>query len=73
MATPPRVQTGQVPHPAARVVQGDSCLGVFTTSEDHLVTQGNTAGIPVMKIGCRPILCYGIKPLFSFDENVFAH
>ena len=58
LAAPPRAQTGQVPHPAARVVQGHSCQGGHTTGEDHLVTQGNAAGIPVMKIGCGPILCY---------------
>ena len=58
MVCPPRVQTGQVPHPATRVVQGDSCLCLHTTSEDHLVTQGNAAGIPGMKIVCGPISCY---------------
>ena len=57
MLPPPRVQTGQVPHPAICVIQGDCCPGVQTTSEDHLVTQGNAAGHPVMKIVSGPISC----------------
>ena len=57
MAVSPRVQTGHIPHPAVRVVQGDCCPGLPATSEDHLVTQGNAAGKPVMKIVCGPILC----------------
>ena len=65
MVRPPRVQTGHVPHPAARVAQGHSWPGIQTTSEDHLVTQGNAASKPVMKIVCGPILCYGIRLLFA--------
>ena len=71
MAAPPRVQTGQVPHPAIHVVQGDSCPGLTAASEDNPVTQGNAAGIPVMKIVCGPILCYVIRLLFA--EYMLAH
>merc|ERR1711971_755854 len=47
MSIPPSVQTGHVPHPAARVVQGDPCPAIIiSTSEDNLVTQGNAAGPP---------------------------
>ena len=55
MAIPSSVQTGQVSHPAARVVQGDACQGLLTPDEYNLIFQGNAAGIPAMKIFVGPI------------------
>ena len=47
MAGSPLLEAGQVPHPAFRGVQGDG--GWYSsTCENHIVTQVNAAGIPVV-------------------------
>ena len=81
MVISPCVQTGQVPHPAARVVQGDCCPGVPATSEDHLVTQGNAVGKPcqIFQVESSPRAvavtgdCLCIIPAHDDQAVVLAH
>ena len=48
MAVSSLVQAGHVLHPALLVVFGDCCLGNLSSCDDHVVTKGNNASIPVI-------------------------
>ena len=48
MTPPPLVQAGHVPHKAALLIPGDSCHGSSSSCDDHMVSQGDTAGTAVI-------------------------
>ena len=48
MSVPSPFQAGHVTHKAALLISWYCCPGIQSSCDDHMVTQGNTAGIPVI-------------------------